>query len=69
MDEMDKNKIDEAAEREGMALEKSREFKTRKHSKKLKTKPVTTKVLDEAFLDHYGYGFVSKKEEKKKDKR
>ena len=63
---MDKNKMDEEAEREGIALEKSREFKTKKPGKKLKTKPVTTKVLDESFFDHYGYGgYISKKESEK----
>jgi hypothetical protein len=64
MDEMDKNKMDEEAEREGIALERSREFQVKKPGKKLKTKPVTTKVLDESFFDHYGYGFISRKNKK-----
>jgi hypothetical protein len=63
---MDKNKIDEEAEREGIALERVREFQAKKPSKKLKAKPVTTKVLDESFFDHYGYGgYTSKKESEK----
>jgi hypothetical protein len=63
---MDKDKMDEEAEREGMALEKSREFQAKKPGKKSKTKSVNTKVLDKAFFDHYGYSYTPSKKESEK---
>jgi hypothetical protein len=63
---MNKDEMDEEAEREGIALERSREFQAKKPGKKSKTKSVNTKVLDEVFLDHYGRsGYPSRKESEK----
>jgi len=57
------NNFDEEAELEGLALERLREVKPRKPSKKPKTKPLNSKTLNKMFLDFYGKtGYISKKD-------
>jgi len=55
--------IDLEAEREGSAIRKSNEVRTKKASKKSKIKSVDAKTLDVSFFEHYGYGgFTSRGE-------
>lgn len=56
--------FDLEAEREGSAIGRSNEVRTKKAHKKSKIKTVDSKVLDKEFDDHYGYGgYVARKKE------